>query len=72
MSEKPMFDAESAEEYFTNLCCYFRDVRNQIFKRDNEGRDSSNYVYSAEYQKFLGEETAMREVLEYFSRYDLG
>ena len=72
---KPPFNADAAEEYFTSLCIYYRDSRNQIFKKDNEGRNSANPFYpfySAEYQKLLGKEMAMREVLEYFSKFDLG
>ena len=71
-AKKPLFNADAAEEYFTNLCTYYRDSRNQIFKKDNEGRNSANPCYSAEYQKLLGKEMAMREVLEYFSKFDLG
>ena len=70
--DKPLFNADAAEEYFTCLCTYYRDTRNDILKRDNEGRHASEQVYSAEYQKFLGMELAMREVLEYFSKFDLG
>ena len=36
-----------------------------------EGRHASNYIYSAEYQKYLGMQIAMIEVLDYFSKYDL-
>lgn len=68
---KPLFNAVAAEEYFTNLCIYYRDSRNQVFRKDNEGRSSENFCYSAEYQKLLGKEMALREVLEYFSKYDL-
>lgn len=70
-AKKPLFDADAAEEYFTNLCIYYRDSRNRMFKRDNEGRNSANPCYSAEYQKLLGKEMAMREVLEYFSKFDV-
>ena len=70
--KKPLFNADAAEEYFTNLCTHYRDSRNQMFKRDNEGRNSANPCYSAEYQKLLGKEMAMIEVLEYFSKFDLG
>ena len=70
--KRPIFNADAAEEYFTDLCTYYRDSRNQVFKKDNEGRNSANPWYSAEYQKLLGKEMAMREVLEYFSKFDLG
>lgn len=70
--DKPLFNADAAEEYFTSLCTYYRDTRNDILKRDNEGRHASEQIYSAEYQKFLGMELAMREVLEYFSKFDFG
>jgi len=69
-ASKPIFDADSAEEYFTLLLGYYRTTANDIFKRDNEGRDSSNQVYSADYQKWLGMEVAMKDVLEYFSKFD--
>ena len=67
---RPIFDADAAEEYFTLLLGYYRTTANDIFKRDNEGRDSSNQVYSADHQKWLGMGIAMKEVLEYFSKYD--
>lgn len=69
---KPPFNADAAEEYFTNLCIYYRDSRNAIFKKDNEGRHVTEQIYSPEYQKFLGMELALRKVLEYFSKFDLG
>jgi hypothetical protein len=68
---KPPFDADAAEEYLTSLCVWFRDEANRIFKEDNLGRPGPNPIYSAEYQKLLGKEIAMREVLEYFSKFDL-
>ncbi len=68
--KKPLFNADNAEAYFTLLCTYYRDEKNRIFKRDNEGRHASEAVYSAESQKLLGMELAMREVLDYFSDYD--
>lgn len=71
-SEKPMFNADEAEEYFTMLCTSYRDTANDIFKRDNEGRHASEHIWSAEYQKYLGMQIAMREVLEYFSKFELG
>lgn len=36
-----------------------------------EGRHASNQTYSAEYQKYVGMQMAMREVLEYFSKFEL-
>ena len=68
--QKPMFNADAAEEYFSSLCAYYRDEKNRIFKRDNEGRHPSELIYSAESQKLPGKELAMREVLEYFSKFD--
>ena len=70
-TSKPVFNADAAEEYFSDLLTFYRNTANDIFRRDNEGRDASNQTYSAEYQKWLGMQIAMREVLEYFSKYDL-
>lgn len=70
--KKPLFSADAAEEYFSTLLTYYRNTANDIFKRDNEGRHSSNQIYSAEYQKYLGMQIAMREVLEYFAKFELG
>lgn len=70
--KKPLFNADNAEGYFANLCVYYRTEKDRIFKRDNGDRHPSEMVYSAEYQKFLGMELAMYEVLEYFSKYELG
>lgn len=70
-TKKPAFNADAAEEYFSDLLVYYRNTANDIFRRDNEGRHASGYIYSAEYQKYVGMQIAMREVLEYFSKYDL-
>ena len=71
-TQKPIFNADAAEEYFSDLLVFYRNTANDIFRRDNEGRSASNQIYSAEYQKWLGMQIAMREVLEYFSKYYLG
>lgn len=71
-TKKPAFNADAAEEYFSDLLTCYRKTANDIFRRDNEGRHYSNQTYSAEYQKYVGMQIAMREVLEYFSKYDLG
>lgn len=70
-TKKPIFNADAAEEYFSDLLAYYRNVANDIFRRDNDGRNASGQIYSAEYQKFLGMQAAMREVLEYFGKFDL-
>ena len=70
--KKPLFSADAAEEYFSTLLTYYRNTANDIFKRDNEGRHVSEQIYSAEYQKYLGMQIAMREVLEYFAKFELG
>lgn len=72
MERKPMFNADAAEDYFASLACYYHDTANNIFKRDNEGRHASEQICSAEYQKYIGMEIAMREVLDYFANFDLG
>ena len=69
--KKPLFSADAAEEYFSTLLTYYRNTGNDIFKRDNEGRHVSDQIYSAEYQKYLGMQIAMREVLEYFAKFEL-
>lgn len=69
--QKMLFDADRAEEYFSDLCTYYRNMANEIFARDNEGRHASEQIYSAEYQKYVGMQIAMKEVLEYFSKYEL-
>ena len=71
-SINPLFSADAAEEYFSTLLTYYRNTGNDIFKRDNEGRHVSDQIYSAEYQKYLGMQLAMREVLEYFAKFELG
>ena len=68
-AKKPPFSASRAEEYFFMLRDSFRDEKERIFKRDNEGRHPFDQLYSAEYQKALGKELALREVLDYFSKY---
>lgn len=70
-TKKPTFNADAAEEYFSDLLVYYRNTANDIFNRDNDGRHASNHIHSAEYQKYVGMQIAMREVLEYFSKYDL-
>lgn len=70
--KKTLFSADAAEEYFSTLLTYYRNTGNDIFKRDNEGRHVSDQIYSAEYQKYLGMQIAMREVLEYFGKFELG
>lgn len=70
-TKKPAFNADAAEEYFSDLLVYYRNTANDIFRRDNDGRHASEHIYSAEYQKYVGMQIAMREVLEYFSKYDL-
>lgn len=70
-TKKPVFNADAAEEYFSDLLVYYRNTANEIFRRDNDGRHASEHIYSAEYQKYVGMQIAMREVLEYFSKYDL-
>ena len=70
--KKPLFSTDAAEEYFSTLLTYYRNTGNDIFKRDNEGRHVSDQIYSAEYQKYLGMQIAMREVLEYFGKFELG
>lgn len=70
--KKPVFSPYAAEEYFSMLLTSYRDTANDIFRRDNEGRHASGQHYSAEYQKYLGMQIAMREVLEYFGKFDLG
>lgn len=69
--EKPLFNADDAEDYFSSLCASYRETANEIFKRDNEGRHASEQMYSAEYQKYIGMQIAMREVLEYFAKFEL-
>lgn len=70
-TKKPVFNADAAEEYFSDLLVFYRNTANDIFRKDNEGRHASNQTYSAEYQKYVGMQMAMREVLEYFSQFEL-
>ena len=70
-TKKPAFNADAAEDYFSDLLFYYKKTGDDIFNRDNEGRHTTNFIYSAEYQKYVGMQIAMREVLEYFSKYDL-
>lgn len=71
MDGEPVFNADAAEEYFSDLLVFYRNTANDIFRKDNEGRHASNQTYSAEYQKYVGMQMAMREVLEYFSKFEL-
>lgn len=71
LQNKPLFDADASEEYFVDLLVYYRNVANDIFERDNKGRHASEQIYSAEYQKFVGMQSAMKEVLDYFSKFEL-
>ena len=66
---KLVFNPDAAEEYFSMLLTSYRDTANDIFRRDNEGRHASEQHYSAEYQKYVGMQIAMREVLEYFGKF---
>jgi len=70
--KKTLFNPDAAEEYFTDLFVSYRGTANDIFIRDNQGRHASDLHYSAEYQKYVGMMAAMREVLEYFGKFDLG
>ena len=70
-TKKPVFNADAAEEYFSDLLVFYRNTANDIFRKDNEGRHASNQTYAAEYQKYVGMQMAMREVLEYFSKFEL-
>lgn len=71
LDAKPLFNADNAEEFFSSLFVSCRETANEIFKRDNDGRHASEQIYSADYQKFIGMQIAMREVLEYFSKFEL-
>lgn len=70
-TKKPVFNADAAEEYFSDLLVFYRNTANDVFRKDNEGRHAFNQTYSAEYQKYVGMQMAMREVLEYFSKFEL-
>ena len=67
----PVFDANAAEEHFAALCDHYKELKEKAFRAANEGRSASGLVHSAETQKYLGMELAMREVLNYFSQYEL-
>ena len=67
---KLKFNPYNAEDYFMNQRKYYEGQKNRIFKNDNEGRDSNNSMFSAEYQKYLGMEMAYKEVIDYFSKYE--
>lgn len=70
--EKPPFDPDAAEEYITNLCIYTKNERNRIFQEDNENRkDKANHFYSDLYYRLLGQELALRSVLDYFAKFEL-
>ena len=46
-TKKPVFNADAAEEYFSDLLVFYRNTANDIFRKDNEGRHASNQTYSA-------------------------
>lgn len=71
-TKKLVFNPDAAEEYFSMMLASCRNTANDIFRRDNEGRHASEQRYSAEYQKYVGMQIALREVLEYFGKFDLG
>lgn len=69
-ANRPKFDADAAEDYITNLCIEARKAREEVFRKDNLGRDRFDFVYSDQYNKLLGQETAYRKVLKYFAQFD--
>ena len=69
-AERPKFDADAAENYITDLCIDARKSKEEVFRKDNFGRDRFDFVYSDQYYMRLGEELAYRKVLEYFAKFD--
>lgn len=71
-STRPPFDPNAAEEYITNLCIETKNARNKVFQKDNENRkDKANPWYSDLYCRLLGQELALRQVLDYFAKFEL-
>ena len=69
---KPKFNSDAAEEFITNLCIEAKSERNRIFQKDNENRkDKANPFYSDLYYRLLGQELALRSVLDYFAKFEL-
>jgi hypothetical protein len=68
---KTPFNADNAEEYFTDLLAFYKSECEKIYRQDNEGRHPSNPIYSAEYQRVYGRTEALKEVLEYFAKFEL-
>lgn len=69
-AERPKFDADAAEDYITDLCIEARKSKEEVLRKDNLGRDRFDFVYSDQYYKLLGQETAYRRVLRYFAMFD--
>lgn len=67
--KRPVFNADNAEECFTQLRSYYKKIAKEIFDKENEKREKSDPIYSADYQKWIGRVCAMDEVLEYFSKF---
>ena len=64
MNNDLIFNSQNARDYFKMQYQYHHDIKEQRFKKDNEGRDRLDTIYSAEYQKDFGMELAYQEVLE--------
>lgn len=71
MNNDLIFNSQNARDYFKMQYQYHHDIKEQRFKKDNEGRDRFDTIYSAEYQKYFGMELAYQEVLEYFDKFNL-
>ena len=69
---KPPFNADDAEQYISDYLHRTVEYKNKVFHKDNANRSRFDFVYSEDFCKAFGAETAIRHILEYFSHYDLG
>lgn len=69
--KKPPFNADDAEEFISEKLCDVCKRKNEVFQKDNKGRDRFDFLYSDQYHQLLGEETAYRKILKYFAQFEL-
>ena len=64
------FNPSASRDYLELQLEYYKKLKEEEFKRDNEGRERWDRFYSAEYWKLSGMEAAYEEILKYFDRLD--
>lgn len=64
------FNISNFKGYLELQLEYCKKLKEEEFKKDNEGRERWDCFYSAEYWKISGMEAAYEEVLKYFDRFE--